>query len=136
MAGVLEHLQQFAKRDVLLHRDDIAARHHDVLDPVPGFVLVCLVAIMGVYFSAKQANDAELDAQLGRLAGSARLALRSGTGGTRTPGLRAFLAKEEFQLPGQYFELWTSDGMPELRSPNLGKADLPRATPRPDTRHA
>jgi hypothetical protein len=97
---------------------------------LPGFVVVCVVAIMGVYFSAKQANDADLDARLGRLAGSARLALRNqanaGTGGTRTPGLRAFLAKEDFQSPGQYFELWTSDGVPERRSPNLGNADLPR----------
>ncbi|MDP1590483.1 MAG: HAMP domain-containing sensor histidine kinase [Prosthecobacter sp.] len=97
---------------------------------LPGFVLVCVVAIIGVYFSAKQANEADLDARLGRLAGSARLALRNqanaGAGGTRTPGLRAFLAKEDFQSPGQYFELWTSDGVPERRSPNLGNADLPR----------
>lgn len=97
---------------------------------LPGFVLVCVVSIMGVYFSAKQANDADLDARLCRLAGSARLALRNqadaGTGGTPTPGLRAFLAKEDFQSRGQYFELWTSDGVPERRSPNLGNADLPR----------
>ena len=97
---------------------------------LPGFVVVCVVAIMGVYFSAKQANDADLDARLGRLAGSARLALRNqanaGTGGTRTPGLRAFLAKEDFQSPGQYFELWTSAGEPDRRSPNLGNANLPR----------
>ena len=97
---------------------------------LPGFVVVCVVAIMGVYFSAKQANDADLDVRLGRLAGSARLALRNqanaGAGGARTPGLRAFLAKEDFQSPGQYFELWTSDGMPERRSPNLSNADLPR----------
>ncbi|HBJ82740.1 MAG TPA: hypothetical protein DDZ88_02470 [Verrucomicrobiales bacterium] len=97
---------------------------------LPGFVVVCVVAIMGVYFSAKQANDADLDARLGRFAGSARLALRNqanaGTGGARTPGLRAFLAKEDFQSPGQYFELWTSDGVLERRSPNLGNADLPR----------
>ncbi len=33
MAGLLEHLHQFAERDVLLHGDDVAARHHDVLDP-------------------------------------------------------------------------------------------------------
>ena len=31
--GLLEHLHQFADRDVLLHGDDVAARHHDVLDP-------------------------------------------------------------------------------------------------------
>ena len=97
---------------------------------LPGFVVVCVVAITGVYFSAKQANDADLDARLGRLAGSARLALRNqanaGVGGTRTPGMRAFLAKEDFQSPGQYFELWTSAGAPDRRSPNLGNADLPR----------
>lgn len=96
---------------------------------LPGFVGVCVVAIMGVYFSAKQANEADLDARLGRLAGSARLALRNqaeaGTGGSRTPGLRAFLTKEDFQSPGQYFELWTSTGLPERRSPNLGNANLP-----------
>ena len=33
--GLLEHLHQFADRDVLLHGDDVAARHHDVLDPAP-----------------------------------------------------------------------------------------------------
>ena len=33
MAGALEHLHQFAERDVLLHRDDVGARHHDVVDP-------------------------------------------------------------------------------------------------------
>ena len=35
MARLLEHLHQFAERDVLLHGDDVAARHHDVLDPAP-----------------------------------------------------------------------------------------------------
>src|SRR5829696_5669988 len=35
VAGLLEHLHQFAQRDLLLHRDDVAARHHDVLDPAP-----------------------------------------------------------------------------------------------------
>lgn len=97
---------------------------------LPGFVVVCAAAILGVYLSAKQANDADLDARLGRLAGSARLALRNqatgGAGGTRTPGLRAFLAKEEFQTPGQYFQLWAGEGEPERRSPNLETADLPR----------
>ncbi|MES2594303.1 MAG: HAMP domain-containing sensor histidine kinase [Verrucomicrobiota bacterium] len=97
---------------------------------LPGFVGVCVAAIMAVYFSARQANEADLDARLGRLAGSARLALRNqaaaSTGGARTPGLRAFLAKEDFQGPGQYFELWTAAGVPERRSPNLGSADLPR----------
>lgn len=96
---------------------------------LPGFVVVCVAAILGVYFSAKQAVNADLDSRLARLAGAARLALRNqataGAAGTRTPGLRAFLAKEDFQSPGQYFELWTSAGVPERRSPNLGSADLP-----------
>ena len=35
MPGLLEHLHQLAERDVLLHGDDVAARHHDVLDPAP-----------------------------------------------------------------------------------------------------
>lgn len=95
---------------------------------LPGFVVVCAAAILGVYLSARHANDADLDARLGRLAGSARLALRNqsmaGTGG-RAPGLRSFLAKEEFQAPGQYFQLWSAEGEPERRSPNLGTADLP-----------
>ena len=99
---------------------------------LPGFAVVCFAAGVGVYFSAKQAFEADLDARLARLAGSARLALRNqttaGTGGARTPGLRAFLAKEEFQSPGQYFELWTSTGAPDRRSPNLGNADLPHPT--------
>ncbi len=99
---------------------------------LPGFVVVCLAAGVGVYFSAKQAFEADLFALLGWLAVSAGLALRNkataGTGGTRTPGLRAFLAKEDFQSPGQYFELWTSAGAPDRRSPNLGTADLPRSS--------
>ena len=33
MAGALEHFDQFAERDVLLHGDDVGARHHDALDP-------------------------------------------------------------------------------------------------------
>ncbi len=103
---------------------------------LPGFVLVCTVAIFGVYYSAQQAIEADLDARLSRLAGSARLALRNqttaGTGASRGPGLRAFVAKEEFQSPGQYFELWTSTGEPERRSPNLGNADLP---PPPKSMH-
>lgn len=105
---------------------------------LPGFALVFLAAGVGVYLSARQAFEADLDARLGRLAGSARLALlnqsAAGTGGTRAPGLRAFLAKEEFQSPGQYFELWTSTGAPDRRSPNLGNADLPR--PQELTRNA
>ena len=35
MAGAFEHLDQFAERDVALHRDDVGARHHDVVDPAP-----------------------------------------------------------------------------------------------------
>ena len=35
VSGLLEHLHEFADRDVLLHGDDVAARHHDVLDPAP-----------------------------------------------------------------------------------------------------
>lgn len=96
---------------------------------LPGFVVVCAAAILGVYLSARQANEADLDARLGRLAGAARLALRNqaaaGSMATRAPGLRVFLAKEEFQSPGQYFELWTAEGEPERRSPNLGTTDLP-----------
>ena len=33
MAGNFENLDQIAKRDVLLHGDNIGARHHDALDP-------------------------------------------------------------------------------------------------------
>ena len=32
MAGILEHFHKFAERDVLLHGDDVGARHHDVVD--------------------------------------------------------------------------------------------------------
>ena len=35
MAGALEHLDQVAQRNVLLHRDDVGARHHHVIDPAP-----------------------------------------------------------------------------------------------------
>lgn len=97
---------------------------------LPTFVVVCTAASVGVYYSAKQAIDADLEARLSRLAGSARLALRNqmnvGSGGARTPGLRAFLTKEEFNSPGQYFQMWASEGFPERRSPNLGKGHLPR----------
>lgn len=92
--------------------------------------MVCAAAILGVYFSANKAADSGLDASLARVAGAARLALRNqaatGPIGTRAPGLRAFLAKEEFQSPGQYFQLWDAEGEPTRRSPNLGNADLPR----------
>jgi two-component system sensor histidine kinase QseC len=97
---------------------------------LPGFVVVCASASLGVYYWGKQAIEADLDSRIGRLAGSARLALRNQmtavSGGTRAPALRAFLAKEEFQSPGQYFELWTSTGVTERRSPNLGDENLPR----------
>jgi len=97
---------------------------------LPGFVVVCAAAILSVYFSAKKAAEADLDARLARVAGAARLALRNqaatGPIGTRAPGLRAFLAKEEFQSSGQYFQLWDAEGTPERRSPNLNGADLPR----------
>ena len=33
MAGAGEHHDQFADSDVLLHGDDVGARHHDALDP-------------------------------------------------------------------------------------------------------
>src|SRR6516225_3227179 len=33
MGGVLEHLQQVAQRNVLLHGDDVGSRHHDIVDP-------------------------------------------------------------------------------------------------------
>lgn len=97
---------------------------------LPGFVVVFAAAGFGVYYSAKQAIDSDLEARLGRLAGSARLALRNqmtaSAGGARGPALNAFASKEEFQSPGQYFQVWTSGGEVNRRSPNLGHADLPR----------
>lgn len=97
---------------------------------LPGFVVVCAAAILGIYLSAQKTAETELDASLARIAGAARLALRNqaatGPIATRAPGLRAFLAKEEFQSPGQYFQLWDAEGTPERRSPNLNGADLPR----------
>ena len=33
MTCILEHLYQFAERDVLLDRDDVGARNHHVVDP-------------------------------------------------------------------------------------------------------
>ena len=32
MAGALEHLHEFAERDIPLHGDDVGARHHDIHD--------------------------------------------------------------------------------------------------------
>ncbi|MEA3189102.1 MAG: two-component system, OmpR family, sensor kinase, partial [Chthoniobacter sp.] len=44
---------------------------------LPGFAVVCVAAGVGVYFSERQAVEADLDARLGKLAGLARLALRT-----------------------------------------------------------
>jgi signal transduction histidine kinase len=97
---------------------------------LPGFIVVCIVAGWGVYHSAQQAIEADLDARLGRLAGSARLALRNqlmtAPGKGRAPALRAFLTKEKFRAPGHYFEIWQSEGKQELPLPNSGKVQLPR----------
>ena len=97
---------------------------------LPGFVIVCVAAGAGVYFLARQAFEADLDARLGKLAGGARLALRTqivgGASGTRGPTMKTFLAKEEFQTPGQYFEQWTATPATEWKSPNLGDVELPR----------
>jgi signal transduction histidine kinase len=99
---------------------------------LPGFVLVCAAAGVGVYFSVRDAFEADLDARLGRLAGMARLALNNQTGdaggGPRGMTLRAFVAREDFKTSGQYFEQWTPDGAAERKSPNLGDAHLPRPT--------
>ncbi|MEN9636088.1 MAG: hypothetical protein RL077_4492 [Verrucomicrobiota bacterium] len=99
---------------------------------LPGFVLVCAVAGLGVYFSVRDAFEADLDARLGRLAGMARLALPNQSGvassGPRGMTLRAFIAREDFKGSDQYFEQWTPDGTAERKSPNLGDADLPRPT--------
>ncbi|HYF36610.1 MAG TPA: HAMP domain-containing sensor histidine kinase [Prosthecobacter sp.] len=97
---------------------------------LPGFVCVCALAGWGVYHSEKQAIEADLDARLGRLVGAARLVMRNHMmpGNTRMRGsaLRAFLAKEEFQVLGQYFELWETQEVTGRRSPNLGNWHLPR----------
>ncbi|HSI11515.1 MAG TPA: HAMP domain-containing sensor histidine kinase [Chthoniobacter sp.] len=97
---------------------------------LPGFILVGVAAGVGVYFSARNAFDADLDARLGKLAGMARLALHNQIGdsasGPRAMTLRAFIAREDFKLPGQYFEQWKPDDTVERKSPNLGDADLPR----------
>ncbi|WP_414662723.1 sensor histidine kinase [Horticoccus sp. 23ND18S-11] len=99
---------------------------------LPGFVLVCAAAGVGVYFSVRDAFEADLDARLGRLAGMARLALNNpsgdATGGPRGMTLRAFIAREDFKASGQYFEQWTPGGTAERRSPNLGDVHLPRPT--------
>lgn len=97
---------------------------------LPGFVVVCAAAGLGVYYSVKQAIDADQDARLSRLAGSARLALRNQMSAesekVRLPGLKAFLAKEEFQSSGQYFQLWSASRETQRRSPNLLDMNLPR----------
>jgi signal transduction histidine kinase len=97
---------------------------------LPGFVLIGAVAGVGVYFSVRQAFQADLDARLGRLAGMARLALNNqvgdATSGPRGMTLRAFIAREAFNGSDQYFEQWKPDGTAQRKSPNLGDADLPR----------
>ncbi len=97
---------------------------------LPGFAVVCGAAGVGVYFSERQAFEADLDARLGKLAGLARLALRtqgtSGANTTRGPTVKMFSTREEFKTPGQYFEQWTVGGVVERKSPNLGSFDLPR----------
>ena len=97
---------------------------------LPGFAVVCAGAGAGIYFSERQAFEADLDARLGKLAGLARLALRpQGTGvpmSTRGPTVRVFSTREEFKTPGQYFQQWTVGGAVERKSPNLESIDLPR----------
>ena len=108
---------------------------------LPGFAVVCVAAGVGVYFSERQAFEAELDARLGKLVGLARLALRtqgtSGANSTRGPTVRLFSTREEFKTPGQYFEQWTVGGVVERKSPNLGEIDLPRPAefPREELRY-
>ncbi len=108
---------------------------------LPGFAVVCVAAGVGVYFSERQAFEADLDARLGKLAGLARLALRaqrtSGAETTRGPTVRVFSTREEFKTPGQYFEQWTAAGAVERKSPNLGSIDLPRPAefPRDELRY-
>ncbi len=108
---------------------------------LPGFAIVCVAAGVGVYFSERQAFEADLDARLGKLAGLARLALRTqGTSGentTRGPTVRMFSTREEFKTPGQYFEQWTVGGAVERKSPNLESIDLrrPAEFPREELRY-
>lgn len=108
---------------------------------LPGFAVVCVAAGVGVYYSERQAIEADLDARLGKLAGLARLALRTqGTSGAnpmRGPTVRLFSTREEFKTPGQYFEQWTVDGVVERKSPNLGSMNLPRPAefPREEKRY-
>ena len=108
---------------------------------LPGFAVVCLAAGAGIYFSERQAFETDLDARLGKLAGLARLALRpQGTGGAtsaRGPTVRVFSTREEFKIPGQYFQQWTADRAVERKSPNLGSIDLPRPAefPREEMRY-
>ena len=65
---------------------------------LPGFVLVVIAAGVGLYFSARHSFETDLDARLGKLAGTARLALQNQTGGVangpRGLTLRAFIARE------------------------------------------
>ena len=108
---------------------------------LPSVAVVCVAAGVGIYFSERQAFEADLDARLGKLAGLARLALRtqgtSGANTTRGPTVRVFSTREEFKTPGQYFEQWTNGGAVERKSPNLGNIDLPRPAdfPREELRY-
>jgi signal transduction histidine kinase len=99
---------------------------------LPGFVVVGAIAGVGVYFSVRQAFEADLDARLGKLAGMARLALNNqggvATSGPRGMTLRAFIAREAFNGADQYFEQWTPDGTVQRKSPSLDDAELPRPT--------
>lgn len=97
---------------------------------LPGFAVVCAAAGAGIYFSERLAFETDLDARLGKLAGLARLALRpQSTGGAmpmRGPTVRVFSTREEFKVPGQYFQQWSADGAVERKSPNLQNFGLPR----------
>src|SRR3954466_203733 len=134
----------YAARNGLHHRGTDAVRSirtQLLAWLLPGFAVVCVAAGVGVYFSERQAFEADLDARLGKLAGLPRLALRtqgtSGANTTRGPTVRIFSTREEFKLPGQYFEQWTVDGAVERKSPNLGTIDLPRPAefPREEMRY-
>ena len=72
MPGALEHFDQFAERDVLLHGDDVGARHHDALDP--GFAQPEDILEHGRFFGRKARlrllggeNEFEIGAGRGRL---------------------------------------------------------------------
>ena len=142
--GWLRAAHSDAARNGLRHRGAAAVRSirtQLLAWLLPGFAVVCVAAGVGVYFSERQAFEADLDARLGKLAGLARLALRtqgtSGANSTRGPTVRVFSTREEFKTPGQYFEQWTVGGAVERKSPNLGTIDLPRPAefPREEMRY-